>query len=99
AYLRHLTLVGIRDDNPAAGIAGPRRPRSVPRTLSRAEPERLVEAAAGTTPRAMRDRALVELLYGAGLRVSEAVGLVKAGVDLDGRIRRGTGKGGEERVR
>ena len=86
AYLRHLTLVGVRDDNPAAGIAGPRRPRTVPRTLSPAEAERLVEAAAGSTPRAMRDRALVELLYGAGLRVSEAVGLVKAGVDLEGRI-------------
>jgi integrase/recombinase XerD len=98
AYFRHLTLVGAREDNPAAGIAGPRRPRSVPRTLSPAEAERLVEAAAGTTPRAMRDRALVELLYGAGLRVSEAVGLVKAGVDLEGRIVRVVGKGGKERL-
>ena len=49
--------------------------RRLPRTLSPAEAERLIEAAAGTTPRTMRDRALVELLYGAGLRVSEAVGL------------------------
>jgi integrase/recombinase XerD len=70
----------------------------VPRTLSPAEAERLVEAAAGTTPRAMRDRALVELLYGAGLRVSEAVGLVKAGVDLEGRVVRVVGKGGKERL-
>ena len=98
AYFRHLTLVGVREDNPAAGIAGPRTPRSVPRTLSPAEAERLVEAAAGTTPRAMRDRALVELLYGAGLRVSEAVGLVKAGVDLEGRVVRVVGKGGKERL-
>jgi integrase/recombinase XerD len=98
AYLRHLTLVGVRDDNPAAGIAGPRRPRTVPRTLSPAEAERLVDAASGTTPRAMRDRALVELLYGAGLRVSEAVGLVKAAVDLEGRIVRVVGKGGKERL-
>jgi integrase/recombinase XerD len=98
AYLRHLMLMGIRSDNPAAAIAGPRRPRTVPRTLSPAEAERLVEAASGTSPRSMRDRALVELLYGAGLRVSEAVGLVKAAVDLEGRIVRLTGKGGKERL-
>jgi site-specific recombinase XerD len=98
AYLRHLTLIGTRADNPAAAIAGPRRPRTVPRTLSPAEAERLVEAASGTSPRAMRDRALVELLYGAGLRVSEAVGLVKASVDLEGRIVRVFGKGGKERL-
>ena len=50
AYLRHLTLVGTRADNPAAAIAGPRRPRRVPRTLSPAEAERLVEAATGRLP-------------------------------------------------
>jgi integrase/recombinase XerD len=98
AYLRHQTLMGTRTDNPAASIAGPRRPRSVPRTLSAAEAERLVEAANGTSPRAMRDRALVELLYGAGLRVSEAIGLVKAAVDLEERIVRVVGKGGKERI-
>ena len=98
AYLRHLMLVGTRAENPAASIAGPRRPKTVPRTLSPAEAERLVEAASGTAPRAMRDRALVELLYGAGLRVSETVGLVKASVDLEQRIVRVVGKGGKERI-
>jgi integrase/recombinase XerD len=98
AYLRHLTLIGTRSDNPAASIAGPRRPRTVPRTLSPAEAERLVETAGGPSPRAMRDRALVELLYGAGLRVSEAIGLVKASVDLDQRIVRVVGKGSKERL-
>ena len=98
AYLRHLTLMGMRADNPATGIAGPRRPRTVPRTLSPAEAERLVDAANGSSPRAMRDLSLVELLYGAGLRVSEAVGLVKASVDLEGRIVRVVGKGGKERI-
>ena len=98
SYMRHLTLIGTRTDNPAAAIAGPRRPRTVPRTLSPAEAERLVDAANGTTPRAMRDKALVELLYGAGLRVSEALGLTRASVDLDTRIVRVLGKGGKERL-
>ena len=74
AYFKHLVLLGVRADNPAAEVTPPRRPRTLPRTLSPAEAERLVEAAAGITPRAMRDRALVELLYGAGLRVSETIG-------------------------
>jgi integrase/recombinase XerD len=98
AFLRHLTLIGTRADNPAAAIVGPRRPRTVPRTLSPAEAERLVNAALGTTPRAMRDRALVELLYGAGLRVSEAVGLAKSSIDPDTRVVRVLGKGGKERL-
>ena len=72
--------------------------RTLPRTLSPGEAERLIEAAAGTQPRALRDQALVELLYGAGLRVSEAIGLEKAGVDLDDRLVRVIGKGGKERV-
>jgi integrase/recombinase XerD len=98
SYMRHLTLIGVRSDNPAAAIAGPRRPRTVPRTLSPAEAERLVDAANGTTPRAMRDKALVELLYGAGLRVSEALGLTRPSVDLDSRVVRVIGKGGKERL-
>ena len=91
-------LLGARPDNPAAEIEPPRRQRKLPRTLSPREAERLIEAAAGTTPRALRDSALVELLYGAGLRVSEAVGLERAGVDLDERIVRCIGKGNKERI-
>ena len=72
--------------------------RTLPRTLSAGEAERLIDAATGVTPRALRDRALVELLYGAGLRVSEAMGLEKGGVDLDDRLVRVVGKGGKERV-
>ncbi|HXV03755.1 MAG TPA: tyrosine recombinase [Gaiellaceae bacterium] len=98
SLFRHLVLIGAVAENPAADLDLPRRVRRLPRTLSPGEAERLIEAAAGTTPRALRDRALVELLYGAGLRVSEAVGLDKAGVDLDQRLVRTVGKGGKERV-
>jgi integrase/recombinase XerD len=98
SFFRHQTLLGARTDNPAAELELPRRRRTLPRTLSPAEAERLMEAASGTTPRALRDRALVELLYGAGLRVSEAVGLQKASVDLENRLVRAVGKGSKERV-
>ena len=97
-FYRHQVLLGSRADNPAAELELPRRRRALPRTLSPGEAERLIDAASGTTPRSLRDRALVELLYGAGLRVSEAVGLDKGGVDLDSRVVRCTGKGSKERV-
>ncbi len=98
SLFRHLVLIGAADTNPAADLDLPRRTRRLPRALSPSEAERLIEAAAGTTPRSLRDCALVELLYGAGLRVGEAVGLDKGGVDLDQRLVRTIGKGGKERV-
>jgi integrase/recombinase XerD len=97
-YYRHEQLIGSRADNPAAALDAPRRIRKLPRTLSANEAERLIDAANGTTPRALRDHALVELLYGAGLRVSEAVGLDRTGVDLDARLVRCVGKGDKERI-
>src|SRR5947209_8907146 len=98
SFFRHLILLGVRTDSPAAALELPRRRRRLPRTLSAAEAQRLIEAAPGTTPRSLRDRALVELLYGAGLRVSEAVGLGKTDVDFERRLVACTGKGGKERV-
>jgi integrase/recombinase XerD len=97
-FYRHQVLLGTRGDNPAAELDLPKRRRTLPRTLSPGEAERLIEAASGTTPRTLRDRALVELLYGAGLRVSEAVGLERNGVDLDEKLVRCMGKGSKERV-
>jgi integrase/recombinase XerD len=98
SFYRHQVLVGARADNPAAELELPRRRRALPKTLSPGEVERLIEAAAGVTPRALRDRALVELLYGAGLRVSEAVGLDRTSVDPENRIVRALGKGSKERI-
>ena len=98
AFYRHQMLLGARDDNPAAELDLPRRVRRLPRTLSPGEAERLVEAASGTKPRDLRDRALVELLYGAGLRVGEAVALERGAVDLEARLVRALGKGSKERI-
>jgi integrase/recombinase XerD len=95
---RHLLLLGLRTDNPAAELELPKCRKRLPRSLSPGEVERLIQAGNGVTPRALRDRALVELLYGAGLRVSEAVGLDRARVDLSERLVRPVGKGGKERV-
>jgi integrase/recombinase XerD len=95
---RHLVLVGLRPDNPAADVALPRRRTRLPRSLTPSEIQRLIEAANGTSPRALRDRALVELLYWAGLRVGEAVGLERGSVDLENRLVRCVGKGDKERI-
>jgi integrase/recombinase XerD len=98
SFYRHQVLIGVRADNPAAELELPRRRRPLPKTLSPGEVERLIDAATGTTPRALRDRALVELLYGGGLRVSEAVGLDRAAIDLERRLVRTIGKGSKERI-
>jgi len=98
SFYRHQVLIGVRPDNPAAELDLPRRRPALPKTLSPGEVERLIDAATGTTPRALRDRALVELLYGAGLRVSEAVGLSRASIDLERRLVRTIGKGSKERI-
>jgi integrase/recombinase XerD len=98
SFYRHLVTLGVRPDNPAAEVDLPRRRTRLPRALSLAEVERLIDAANGPSPRALRDRALIELLYGAGLRVSEAVGLERGAIDLEGRLVRALGKGDKERV-
>jgi integrase/recombinase XerD len=98
SFYRHLVLIGEREDNPAAEVDLPRRRDRLPRSLSPREVESLIEAAQGVTPRSLRDRALVELLYGAGLRVGEAVALDRGRVDLENRIVRCLGKGGKERI-
>jgi site-specific recombinase XerD len=83
--------------DPAALLESPKLPRRLPRALSRADAAALVDGADGGTPTALRDRAILELLYGSGLRVSEVAGLTLDRVDLDrGRVRV-MGKGAKER--
>jgi integrase/recombinase XerC len=84
--------------NPTASIIPPRAERRLPRVLSVEQAFRLVDSAPATTPLERRDRALLEMLYAAGVRVSELVGLDREDVDLGGRILRVRGKGRKERL-
>ena len=90
---------GLARDDPAAGVKPPAPAKRLPKALPLEDVERILDAAgAAGTVLALRDRALLELLYGTGARISEAVGLDVDDVDLQGRIVRLLGKGGKERV-
>ncbi len=97
SFHRFLQREGVADDDPTTAILAPRTSRSLPRPLSVDEALRLMEVPDETTPAGLRDRAMLELLYGAGLRISELVGLDVDDVDLEGGSVRVLGKGGKER--
>ncbi len=82
----------------AAHLDLPRPSRLLPETLTQEEVRRLLEAAGGDDPGTERDRALLELLYAAGLRISEAVGLDREDLSVDGAFVRVIGKGDKERL-
>jgi integrase/recombinase XerC len=89
---------GTLEANPAQGVKTPKAPKTLPRHLRPGEVESLIEAPAGEGPLVLRDRAILELLYAAGLRVSELVGLDWPDVDLSARMVRVMGKGSKERM-
>jgi integrase/recombinase XerD len=89
---------GLVERSPAALIPGPRRARTLPATLSATEVSRLLDGPSGTAPRDLRDRALLELLYGCGLRAAEACEMGLADIRLEASSMRVTGKGGKQRV-
>ena len=95
---RFLATEGTRPDDPTEAVELPRVPRGLPKALSEDEVAQLLAAVEGDTPAARRDRAMLELLYGAGLRISELVGLGLSDIDLDERLMRVFGKGAKERV-
>jgi integrase/recombinase XerD len=98
SFYRHLRREGVRDSDPTASITAPRRGRKLPRVLTRDEIQKLLAAPSGTEPGAIRDRALLELMYACGLRASEAIGLEVADVDIDEQVLRARGKGSKERL-
>jgi len=89
---------GLVTDDPTAGVVRPRLPRALPHPLTVEEVTAIVEAPGDGTPVAARDRAILELLYGAGLRISELVGLDVDDVDLEDASVRVLGKGSKERL-
>jgi integrase/recombinase XerD len=89
--------LSLRED-PTADLGAPRLGLSLPRALDEDEVEALLEAPDPSTPLGLRDRAMLELMYASGLRVSEIVSLPRERVDLDSGILRVSGKGGRERL-
>jgi integrase/recombinase XerD len=95
---RFLVLEGEADADPAEGVARPKVPRNLPRPLTVDEVAALVAAPGDQHPVALRDRAILETLYGAGLRISELVALDVDDVDVEEGSVRAVGKGSKERV-
>jgi integrase/recombinase XerD len=98
SFYRHLRRDGLRESDPTASLSAPRRGRKLPQVLTRGEVDRLLSQPRGTDPQALRDRALLELLYACGLRASEAIGLELGDVDVEERVLRARGKGSKERL-
>ena len=97
-YYRFLAGEGELKDDPSDRLETPRRARTLPDTLSAAECQRLVEGPGAEEKLGWRDRALLELAYGAGLRVSELVNLTPADLWAEEQVVRVFGKGGKERL-
>jgi integrase/recombinase XerC len=97
-FLRYLRREGVIADDPGALVATPKRDVRMPSHLSEAEMTALLEAPAGDTPLSRRDRAILELFYASGLRLSELTGVDVDDVNLSARMVRVLGKGGKERI-
>jgi integrase/recombinase XerD len=98
SFYRHLRRDGLLDTDPTASLSTPRRARKLPQVLTRGEVEKLLSQPHGTEPSALRDRALLEVMYACGLRASEAIGLELMDVDVEEGVLRARGKGSKERV-
>lgn len=95
---RFLAEEGGADADPATGVELPHVPKGLPKALTEEQVERLLDAVAGHEPVARRDRGILEVLYGTGVRISELVGLSLGDVDIEGGSLRAYGKGSRERV-
>ena len=97
-FLRYLRREGLMDGDPGALVATPKREVRIPAHLSEEEVTSLIAAPAEDSPFGRRDRAILELFYASGLRLSELVGLDAEDVNLSARMVRVLGKGGKQRI-
>jgi integrase/recombinase XerC len=98
SFGRYLRREGEIDGDPAALVGTPKREERLPAHLGEGEMSRLLEMPDASAPLGRRDRAILELFYASGLRLSELVGLGMEDVNLSGRVVRVLGKGGKERI-
>ena len=98
SFVRYLRREGILDHDPGALISTPRQTRRIPVHLDVEEMQALLDAPDTTTPLGRRDRAILELFYASGLRLSELVGVDLEDLNLSSRLLRVMGKGGKERI-
>lgn len=97
-YYKLMRRIGAVEQDPTLLLDAPTLPRSLPKALSESEVVGLIRAPDVTAPRGLRDRAMLELLYATGLRVSELVSLRADQVNLRQGVLRVTGKGGKDRL-
>jgi integrase/recombinase XerD len=98
SFYRHLRREELLDSDPTAALTTPRSGQRLPNVLGHAEVRRLLDQPRGSEPIALRDRALLELMYACGLRASEVVDLELAQLDLEDGLARVRGKGSKERI-
>lgn len=97
-YFAWLVHENILETSPATGLKTPKPPKKLPELVVREQLDELLDGDWGDDPKAIRDRAICEILYGAGLRVSELCGLDLDSIDEPSGLIRVTGKGNKERV-
>ena len=98
SFFRFMVREQILQSNPLLAVSAPKVPRRLPNFLSVSQIEKLLSCPDTTTPQGQRDRAILELLYASGLRLSEIAGLNLSNVNLDTREIRVWGKGAKERL-
>ncbi|HET6571909.1 MAG TPA: tyrosine-type recombinase/integrase, partial [Solirubrobacterales bacterium] len=98
SFYKHLRRDELIGDDPTAALSAPRRTKKLPQVLNYAEVQKLLASPRGSEPTALRDRALLEVMYACGLRASETIGLELGDIDLREGFLRARGKGSKERL-